>query len=201
MNASRSYAGVVKVKNCVYVFGSRTPALRSCEVLDRGLWRSLPDITRSRAAFTPCEYKGDLYLPDDRTFDFGSLEIFSLARQQFRTVQCEVQRPRNTLDRQSAHLKPTRSEATPFLSSFVVNEVLYILRDSDIWQWEVQTKDQPFTSQASIWCQLGRGPIFLRRGDVLLAGELGQAYQLDPQRCLLRDWSPDHPMPLRIAST
>ena len=91
MTKSRAWAGLFAHGVWVYVFGGDAPELKTCEKFNRatGHWSILPKMNKGRNAFTPCEHRGDLYLPCVR-WEHKTLESFSLAREEFTVLQPQL---------------------------------------------------------------------------------------------------------------
>lgn len=91
MGKARRSPGVLQHGVFIYVFGGDNNDNRSCEKLNRGIcqWSPLPQMTKGRASFTPCEHRGQVYLPCVR-FDHKSLETFSLEKEIFAVLRVEL---------------------------------------------------------------------------------------------------------------
>lgn len=91
MAKSRNWPGLFVHGVWVYVFGGDPPDLKSCEKFNRatGHWSVLPNMHKSRTAFTPCEHRGEVYLPCVR-WEHKTLESFSLHTQEFTVLQPQL---------------------------------------------------------------------------------------------------------------
>lgn len=69
LNIPRNGAGIAKVADCIYVFGSwvdlKEPALKSCEKYDLRVeqWQTMGDMKYGKCCFTPCIFRSLIYLP------------------------------------------------------------------------------------------------------------------------------------------
>jgi hypothetical protein len=97
MAKPRAWPGVVAHGVCVYVFGGDAPTYLSCEKFNRATsrWAALPNMNKSRYAFSPCEHHGEVYLPCVR-LEHKTLECFSLAKEEFTVLAPQL--PFNTVD-------------------------------------------------------------------------------------------------------
>lgn len=88
MAKARAWPGVLLHGVWLYVFGGDTPGLKSCEKfnLATSRWSSLPNMKTPKSAFSPCEHRGEVYLPCVR-WEQKALESFSLAKQQFQLLR------------------------------------------------------------------------------------------------------------------
>ena len=89
MLSLRHSPGIIKHQQAVYVFGGINRVfLKTSERLDilPQAWSHLPDMTNCRSGFTPSEYAGELYLPSAVKADSETMEVFTVASQQFRLL-------------------------------------------------------------------------------------------------------------------
>ena len=76
-----AHPGVIAVAQEVYVFGGNYP---NCEKLSRDLvWSNLPSMNKARHSFSPCLYRGEIYLASYESLD---IEVFSLKTASFRVL-------------------------------------------------------------------------------------------------------------------
>lgn len=127
LNTPRLYSGVIKVGQCVYVFGSYSPNLAVCEKfsLANRVWTNLRDMNSPRFAFQPAAYLSDIFLANPQGGS-RTIEVFNTETEVFRTLQFQV---------------PAQISSNIF--AYVAAEELHLAGNSCVSKWKINSTAEP----------------------------------------------------------
>jgi len=153
LNAHRQYPGIIKVDLCVYVFGSYSPNLASCERLSltNRVWTNLKDMNSPRFAFQPAVFLSDIFLANPQGGS-RTIEVFNTERETFRTLSFQVP-----------------AQISSNICAFVVAEELYLAGNSCACKWKINSTIEPQVIAFPNWLNCySNSPAFVIGSEVYL---------------------------------
>lgn len=153
LRTPRAYAGAAEVASVIYVFGGQSSSyegLKSCEKYEKCQWLPLKNMQEQRHGFTPCPFRGLIYLPCAFT---SVIEAFSPETELFSTLSVSF----------PIQLKKWLSV------SFVARGKLCVLTGGkQMWQWKIGPR-RKYCLSATEWSCWSSQPPRVMDSKVLIA--------------------------------